>query len=191
MHCPLIYTATITWKGSCGIFILILILTRVCFGICCSDEFVWTDWFQKRPNPRPIPAEEKQNNGANTHTPTHENKIKQRKKKAWQLVCLCWCLYVQYGWLLKDGSLEVRWMSQPAIPPAVTEFIKCGCKTGCAGNKCTCHRNSLKCTELCACVGCVNVQSVEEDIDNPPSDSDSETDFEGEMDYHGDSDSDW
>lgn len=76
----------------------------------------------------------------------------------------------QHGRLLKNVSLNVKCISQPAIPPSVTEFIKCGCKTGCSGKRCTCFRNKLQCTRLCSCDGC--------GIDTDSDGSDSEFYFE-------------
>ena len=48
----------------------------------------------------------------------------------------------------------------PAAPESITERTECGCKTGWNTNRCKCLKNGeLKCTEMCKCYNCENVES--------------------------------
>ena len=41
------------------------------------------------------------------------------------------------GWLLTNGILETKWMSQKPAPDSLLEFLSCGCKkSGCRNNMC-------------------------------------------------------
>ena len=55
------------------------------------------------------------------------------------------------GWMLVGMEyVPVRCLYKPA-PAAVLELIKCGCRTACKANHCSCKKNSLPCTALCKC----------------------------------------
>ena len=73
------------------------------------------------------------------------------------------------GWLLSDGQLEIAWMTKPAAPDSLIEFVQCKCKTGCQTMRCSCLKSGLKCTDFCQCVNCQNgkekVSSDESDDD--------------------------
>ncbi len=59
----------------------------------------------------------------------------------------------EYGWTFDIGSsrfFPVRCLNPPA-PEAVLQLLKCGCKCGCEGSKCSCRKNKIPCTELCGC----------------------------------------
>ncbi|KAG0729396.1 hypothetical protein GWK47_030399 [Chionoecetes opilio] len=55
-------------------------------------------------------------------------------------------------WMQKTKSWVPVWSSQPAAAKAVSELVKCACKSaaGCGG-RCSCKKASWKCTELCSC----------------------------------------
>ncbi|MES9883628.1 MAG: hypothetical protein ABW185_22465 [Sedimenticola sp.] len=74
-----------------------------------------------------------------------------------------------HGWKVTADEITVDWMDLQPAPKAVLELIKCGCTQGCGGNRCSCVRNRLLCTDCCGCRDCVN--TVREDDGN-----DSETD---------------
>ena len=56
------------------------------------------------------------------------------------------------GWVLDSNEdLLVDWLSLPSAPECVLEFVSCGCRTGCMLGRCSCHRQSLPCTDVCSC----------------------------------------
>lgn len=79
-----------------------------------------------------------------------------------------------YGWKTTDNLLVTEWNTQPIAPDSLLKQIACGCKkTSCEeGNKCSCRSNGLKCTELCKCLNCCNVQETNEveDLDSEDED---------------------
>ena len=80
-----------------------------------------------------------------------------------------------HGWLLKNGILETKWMSQRPAPDSLLEFLSCGCKkSGCQNNMCVCIANGLKCTDLCSCNTCTN-SPLDEDDDNGSETGNSDT----------------
>ena len=71
-----------------------------------------------------------------------------------------------HGWIkTEERGLEPQWSTKPAMPPAVTDFVQCGCKTGCTGGRCSCRRKDLFCTELCECSDCENIPEIEQNPD--------------------------
>merc|ERR1712105_583825 len=68
------------------------------------------------------------------------------------------------GWLKKEGSLVIDWMSLPPAPDSIMELVHCSCKsTGCAKGKCSCLSNLFLCTDLCFCENCKNCEISEID----------------------------
>ena len=48
----------------------------------------------------------------------------------------------------------------PPAPESIIELTVCGCKTCCNSNRCKCLKNGrLKCTEMCKCENCENVEA--------------------------------
>ena len=43
-----------------------------------------------------------------------------------------------HGWLIRDGQLDINWMSLPPAPEALLELILCGCTTDCTTGQCRC-----------------------------------------------------
>ena len=73
---------------------------------------------------------------------------------------------VDCGWefdTTRHHYAPVRCLNPPA-PAAVMNLVKCGYKRGCK-RTCSCRKNNLPCTEVCACVnfGCHN-QTNSDDI---------------------------
>lgn len=70
------------------------------------------------------------------------------------------------GWKLEKGVyVPLTCLALPA-PRAVVELVKCGCKVGCKGNRCSCLKNGLPCTPLCKCYGGDCANAIREDISN-------------------------
>ena len=58
-----------------------------------------------------------------------------------------------WGWLPDGVGWKPLWMTLPDTFSSCEELKKCGCKTGCTTKRCTCFRDGLDCTVLCACDG--------------------------------------
>lgn len=57
-----------------------------------------------------------------------------------------------YGWNEEGGDYVPKVTDLPPAPSAVIELVKCGCgKSLCPTGSCSCKKNYLACTELCAC----------------------------------------
>ena len=62
-----------------------------------------------------------------------------------------------HGWEMKEGKLFPVMTDQLPAPKYSIEMNSCSCKkTQCVGGRCSCASNSLRCTDLCKCVGCEN-----------------------------------
>jgi hypothetical protein len=64
----------------------------------------------------------------------------------------------EFGWEINDGNVRVKWMTMPAAPNGILENVNCGCKSGCSTRRCACVKAELKCTGLCACRDCLNIE---------------------------------
>ena len=51
----------------------------------------------------------------------------------------------------KDGLFLPVTTQVPLAPQALTEFVRCRCKSKCSSHRCSCKRHKLPCTELCLC----------------------------------------
>lgn len=82
-----------------------------------------------------------------------------------------------HGWKLKDGSLEIDWMSGQPVPGILIHKVHCKCKkTACATAMCSCFKLKVSCTELCTCISCENCKT------DPDNESDHEIDINLESD---------
>lgn len=89
--------------------------------------------------------------------------------------------FLEHGWDEdKDGNVKIKWLSGPPAPESLLVFVNCGCKTGCKSNRCSCHKATLPCTDLCKCESCENKSKKD--------DEESENDYDTDMD---DSDTDF
>lgn len=66
----------------------------------------------------------------------------------------------EWGWKTDKESKcwTPLWTELPIAAEACGVLVKCGCKTDCKGNKCTCKKSMWKCTNLCKC-NCIRSQS--------------------------------
>ena len=61
------------------------------------------------------------------------------------------------GWKLDSfGSYRAVGFTNLVAPKDILEFVKCGCTTGCHGNRCRCSKNKLPCTGMWECQSCEN-----------------------------------
>ena len=60
------------------------------------------------------------------------------------------------GLCLKDGKLNIDWMSGEPAPKAVFELLSCQCKRVCQLPSCTCLANGLYWTDMCQLQECTN-----------------------------------
>ena len=58
-----------------------------------------------------------------------------------------------WGWTINDndGNIMINWSKLPDVVKGCwSTFVKCSCKTQCAGN-CSCFSRQISCTTLCSC----------------------------------------
>ena len=79
--------------------------------------------------------------------------------------------FYNHGWKIDDeGKVAVEWMTIPAAPDSILEFVHCKCTKGCESRRCSCVKASLKCSELCQCSDCRNRSEGCEEIEEIDSD---------------------
>ena len=62
-----------------------------------------------------------------------------------------------YGWIIKDGLLQIQWMLWKPAPDELIELISCSCcKSKYLGNQCVCRSHGLPCTNFCNSDSCEN-----------------------------------
>ena len=74
---------------------------------------------------------------------------------------------LKWGWCLRDGKMMPIFTQKDPAPSALLKMIKCGCKTDCNKQICTCFKYNIKCFLMCGeCQGmyCLNHQDVEEAV---------------------------
>lgn len=100
---------------------------------------------------------------------------------------------LQHGWVISNDALAPLWMTQPRLPPTITEAIKCNCKTGCSSGRCSCKQSNRQCTIVCGCTNCQNGTEVQrhenEESDDDDRNYDDGSDTEG-YDWDRDENSD-
>ena len=107
--------------------------------------------------------------------PPNQDSLDQHARRA-NLQCYIWRHALQpilnlptfynHGWRLDDkGNVAVEWMTIPAAPDSVLEFVHCKCSKGCENRRCSCIKASLKCSELCKCTGCQNKSGSQDKSD--------------------------
>ena len=85
-----------------------------------------------------------------------------------------------YGWNVKNGELNITWMTKDPAPKSILEVLHCGCKSGtCTGGRCSCHKADFSCTELCKCTNCENSENTTTRSTEETVMCDNETDSEG------------
>ena len=93
------------------------------------------------------------------------------------------------GWKEEDDLLHIDWMDQEPAPASLLEFIYCSCKGKCSSNRCSCQKNSLKCTNLCQCRNCENSRGDNGGDDQEEDDDDDDDDDENDENVVDDADS--
>ena len=70
------------------------------------------------------------------------------------------------GWEEKDGMLRATMTDQLPAPDYSLELNSCKCKKSkCVKGKCSCSANGLRCTDLCKCLDCENVEMRFQSLD--------------------------
>lgn len=66
------------------------------------------------------------------------------------------------GWKVDGDEISVHWLDGDYAPKDILKTTKCGCKvTGCSGGACACHKAGLRCTVLCNCKNCANINPAD------------------------------
>ena len=76
---------------------------------------------------------------------------------------------LNWGWQIVGESFSPIMTDEEAGPPDLLKVIRCGCKSRCETNRCTCRKAGLKCTYLCKeCHGisCTNSEPTINDPEN-------------------------
>ena len=75
---------------------------------------------------------------------------------------------LKYGWEEYGGKLTPKTMDRDIAPQNVIKILKCGCKTNCGSNKCSCRRAMLECSDYCCCSEekCENHKRCIEDVND-------------------------
>lgn len=63
------------------------------------------------------------------------------------------------GWEYDNCVMVPKLTSQPYAPQAIFQFVACGCIAGKCLRNCKCARQSLPCTEVCACMAGTNCEN--------------------------------
>ena len=58
-----------------------------------------------------------------------------------------------HGWSIgSDNSIIINWITQVPAPQQLLELVSCSCIKECGKARCSCHSNSIQCTDVCQCV---------------------------------------
>ena len=69
------------------------------------------------------------------------------------------------GWERNENKLQIRCTTKKPAPDEVLEFVICNSKKSrCETNKCPCFSLDMKCTDLCNCRSCSNVNTDEDGV---------------------------
>ena len=65
-----------------------------------------------------------------------------------------------YGWKWSSSPswYETVTTQLPPAPESIIHLTMCGCNAGCKTKRCKCKKNGLKCSEMCKCQDCENVE---------------------------------
>ena len=78
------------------------------------------------------------------------------------------------GWERNGNKLQIKWTTKKPEPGEVLEFVICNCKKSrCETNNSPCFSLDMKCTDLCNCRSCFNV-NTDEDVETTEEDDDYE-----------------
>lgn len=79
---------------------------------------------------------------------------------------------LNWGWCIKDRKMLPIYTHKAPAPENMLKIIKCGCKTDCNNQRCTCQKYNLKCSSMCGeCRGmyCLNRQNLVEAVNESDS----------------------
>ena len=77
----------------------------------------------------------------------------------------------RYGWTLEEHGWTPIMTTQLLAPESVLQLVKCGSKTKCQSQRCSCQRVRLACTDICCCSDEENpCENVLKDTDNTEDD---------------------
>ena len=104
--------------------------------------------------------------------PPNQDSLDQHIKRA-NFQCFIWRHATQatlnlpsfcsHGWKLdEEENVIIDWMTIPAAPDSVLEFVNCKFNKGCDSRRCSCVKASLKFSDLCACDDCRNTSEEEQ-----------------------------
>ena len=65
-----------------------------------------------------------------------------------------------FGWRKNDSYLQPVLTDRKPFPDVITELTFCSCRKSCVTMRCSCKRNSFKCTEMCSCCNCENNDEI-------------------------------
>ena len=79
-----------------------------------------------------------------------------------------------HGWEFSGprNELRIKWMEKAPAPEHLLKIVSCSCKkNNCTSHVCSCRKHSLSCTDICACLGCKNLEETvqEEELLNESS----------------------
>ena len=83
------------------------------------------------------------------------------------------------GWSITENVIVPCFMTKESVPKSVLELVACKCRSGCANNRCSCHKNGMECTDACTCHNfkeCENDECLQDLISSSEDDSNSEDD---------------
>ena len=65
-----------------------------------------------------------------------------------------------YGWKWSSSPSWYKAVTTllPPAPESIIHLTMCGCKAGCKIQRCKCQKNGLKCSEMCKCQDCENLE---------------------------------
>ena len=84
---------------------------------------------------------------------------------------------------MKNGQLEILWMTGPSAPDTLIECVTCKCKAGCKNLRCSCVKSGLQCTDICGCSDCSNYASEDDGPMKEPDECD-DSDYDDADDTH-------
>ena len=68
-----------------------------------------------------------------------------------------------YGWEFSGprNELKFKWMKKTSASEHLLKIVSCSWKkNNCTSQACSCIKHSLSCTDICACLGCKNIEET-------------------------------
>ena len=71
-----------------------------------------------------------------------------------------------HEWVVKNDKVSVKWFDCELVPEGLLTHESCKyAKSKCISNQCKCHKNGVRCTNLCACTSCENYEKSQVEIE--------------------------